>query len=149
MLEIELYNNQNSIDLDEQWLSRWQNLAQNACQRIHAEQLTLPEGVLPHLSEAEISLVDDPTIAQIHFDFMDIEGATDVITFDHGEIILSVDTAHSQAAEYGNSFEREVLLYIIHGLLHLAGYTDAVDAERARMDAIQQHLLDALLPAEA
>ena len=97
--------------------------------------------VLGKLDEVEISLLDDETIADVHLRFMDIPGATDVITFDHGEIHLSVETAKSQAAEYGNHFEQELMLYIVHGLLHLAGHEDATDEGRALMDELQQSIL--------
>ncbi len=59
--------------------------------------------------------------------------ATDVLTFDwslngkpaiDGEIIISSPTAKRQAREYGNSIQEEIMLYMIHGLLHLLGYDD-------------------------
>ena len=100
---------------------------------------------LTQLDEVEISLVDDTTIADVHMRFMDVPGATDVITFDHGEIHISVETAHSQACEFANDFERELMLYVVHGLLHLAGHEDASDEGRATMDELQQKLLNEVL----
>ncbi len=52
---------------------------------------------------------------------------TDVITFDlggSGEIIICPQEAKRNAKTYGSSVEREILLYVIHGFLHLAGYDD-------------------------
>ena len=70
---------------------------------------------------------------------------TDVITFpadaamqSAGEIIVSVDHARSRAAELGEPFSRELSLYLIHGWLHLAGYDDRNDSDRAKMRAAEQ-----------
>lgn len=96
--------------------------------------------VLSSLEEVEISLVDDDTITQVHADFMALPEPTDVITFQHGEILLSVDTAARQASAYDRTPFDEVTLYVIHGLLHLAGYEDktpeAFEEMRAQQEAI-------------
>lgn len=98
--------------------------------------------LLGEIEETEISLVDDATIARLHEDFMGIPGPTDVITFQHGEIIVSLDTAARVAAELGRTTAEEVLLYCLHGLLHLHGYDDTTQAARvamyARQDALAQ-----------
>lgn len=96
--------------------------------------------LLDDLEEVEISLVDDVTIARVHEEFMGIGGATDVITFQHGEILVSLDTAARVAAELGRSPEDEVLLYCLHGLLHLHGHDDTSVSARAAMHARQDFL---------
>lgn len=86
--------------------------------------------------EIGITLVTDAQIAQIHEDFMKIAGPTDVITFplgDVAEIVVSVETCQRQAKEFDNPFEQELLLYIVHGILHLAGYDDHTPKQIARM----------------
>jgi probable rRNA maturation factor len=93
------------------------------------------------LDEIEVSLIDDEAIAKVHVDFMDVPGATDVITFDHGEILISTETAAMQGAENGNLLEREVSLYIVHGLLHLAGYGDKTPDEFSVMKNLQERIL--------
>ncbi|MFM7183109.1 MAG: rRNA maturation RNase YbeY [Verrucomicrobiales bacterium] len=97
--------------------------------------------LLEELGEVEISLVDDSTIARVHMDFMGVPGATDVITFQHGEIVISLDTAARVADELGRTIAEEVLLYCIHGLLHLQGYDDTTADARAAMSARQEELL--------
>jgi probable rRNA maturation factor len=99
-------------------------------------------GVLARLDEVEISIVSDKVIAQVHQDFMDVPGATDVITFAHGEIVISAQTARVYALKYENSFEKEIMLYIIHGLLHLAGHEDTELQERQAMEEIQMQILE-------
>ena len=74
----------------------------------------LPEQIL-------VVLVSDRKIAAMHEQFMGIADPTDVITFQHGEIVVSVETAAKQAAEYDTDLLHELRLYITHGLLHLAG----------------------------
>lgn len=96
-------------------------------------------GILP---EVEISLVDDPTIDRIHREFMDIEGATDVITFQHGEILVSLDTTARQAGELGHPAYHEALICAIHGLLHLHGYDDTTPEARERMHVRQESLAE-------
>lgn len=97
------------------------------------------------VSNAEISVacVEDACIQRLNEQFLNHQGPTDVITFPlseagaHlvGEIVLSVETAKRVAVELGHAVEREVLLYVIHGLLHLCGYDDHTPAERRRMRA--------------
>ncbi|MEX2426343.1 MAG: rRNA maturation RNase YbeY [Thermomicrobiaceae bacterium] len=100
--------------------------------------------------EIGIWLCNDDEIADLHWRFMNISGATDVITFASddathggylGDIAVSVDTAVVQADEAGHSLEREVAYLCLHGLLHLAGYDD-LDAEaRRQMIERQEDLL--------
>lgn len=104
------------------------------------------EKVLPSLDEVEVSLVDDATIADIHGQFLDDPTPTDVITFHHGEILISLDTAARQAADHGESFEREVFRYVVHGLLHLLGHTDTIPAARTAMHAVQEEIVGKVWP---
>jgi probable rRNA maturation factor len=97
------------------------------------------------LPEIEVAIVSDRVIAQVHRDFMGIPGATDVITFEHGEIVMSAQTARAYAREYGHSTDRELALYTIHGLLHLNGYDDTTARAAARMHSTQDRVLRACL----
>ncbi|MEJ6571793.1 MAG: rRNA maturation RNase YbeY [Akkermansiaceae bacterium] len=141
MPEISVYNHQSVVDIASSLLTRLKTSAQRAIPKVLAVA-KINDSALTQLDEVEISLVDDPTIADVHMRFMDVAGATDVITFDHGELHISVETAQSQACEFGNDFERELMLYVVHGLLHLAGHEDASAEGRATMDELQQRLLN-------
>ena len=103
---------------------------------------------LSHLATLEVAIVDDATSDQVHRDFMDIEGPTDVITFHHGEIVIGAEVAERQAAEYDEPLAREILRYMVHGLLHLAGHEDADPAERATMEAAQETIVARLWTPE-
>jgi probable rRNA maturation factor len=99
------------------------------------------ESSLTGILEVEFSFVDDTTITQVHADFLDDATPTDVITFHHGEILISTETAARQAPEHGLDFTAELALYAIHGLLHLHGHEDHSEAGAARMKALQNGIL--------
>jgi len=144
-MQVSVYNNQDAVAFSETQLERLERIANEALPTV-MEHPTHGGGVIADLEEIEISIVDDTTIAQVHVDFMQIEGATDVITFAHGEIVISVETAIQLSKEYGHSYERELALYIIHGLLHLRGHEDAIPEERTAMEKIQFAILDEVFP---
>lgn len=91
--------------------------------------------------DINIIFVSDERIAWLHRKYMSINGPTDVITFHHGEIFISVETAARQAKGFGTSFEYELELYIVHGLLHLCGFEDASDKGRREMQRVQDRLV--------
>jgi len=99
------------------------------------------ENVLAELAEIEVTVVTDAEIAAVHGQFLDDPTATDVITFHHGEILISVETAAKQGPEHGLDWQHELALYLIHGLLHLAGWDDHEPSEAARMAAEQERIL--------
>lgn len=141
MPEISVYNHQDVVEISSDLLTRLESSAQRAIPKVLAVA-KINDSALTQLDEVEVSLVNDATIADVHMRFMDVVGATDVITFDHGEIHISVETAQSQACEFANDFERELMLYVVHGLMHLAGHEDASDEGRAMMDELQQRVLN-------
>ncbi len=103
-----------------------------------------PGHPLAALGSIEVTFVDDDEIARVHERFMAIPGATDVITFEHGEIVISTETAARQAAEYGHPLHRELTLYIIHGLLHLNGHEDTTPEGAAHMRLAQESILTSI-----
>ena len=58
-----------------------------------------------------------------------------------GEIIISADTAKTNAKIYKTSFMYEILLYAIHGILHLLGYNDKTEREIKKMRKKEKQLL--------
>jgi probable rRNA maturation factor len=132
MPEISLLNRQRARTIDLQPLSRF---ARRALEKVEAIGRT----ALP--AEIVTVLVSDRRISAIHLQFMQIAGPTDVITFHHGEIIISVETAHRQATRLGRDLFEELCLYLLHGLLHLAGYDDDTDSGFREMDRLQQRLM--------
>jgi probable rRNA maturation factor len=129
MVRIELANKQCRHTVDEPQL-------RTAVERVLAGE---------SISTATISLaiVDDPTIHQLNRQYLDHNEPTDVLSFvlEHGpdglegEIIVSADTAAAAAQGFAWSAGDELLLYVVHGALHLAGYDDTTPAAKARMRA--------------
>jgi probable rRNA maturation factor len=146
-LEIIIGNNQQVTEIPESWLTILESLAHEAA-RLALENAAEDDSPLSHLATLEVALVDDVTSDQVHRDFMDIEGPTDVITFHHGEIVIGAEVAERQAAEYGEPLFREILRYFVHGLLHLAGHDDGEPDDRATMEAAQETIIARLWTSE-
>lgn len=99
-----------------------------------------------------VAIVDDPTIHQLNREFLQHDYATDVLSFAledqpprlEGEIVVSIDTARRCAAEFGWPADDELLLYVIHGALHLAGHRDKQPEAAEAMRAHEATILDEL-----
>jgi probable rRNA maturation factor len=83
---------------------------------------------------------------------MNLPGATDVMTFDlrdsprdplEGDIVISRDVAEREAKRRGHDTRLEILLYALHGLLHLRGYDDHRSADYRKMHTREDELLRA------
>lgn len=107
--------------------------------------------------DGELSLVflTDAALAKLHAAFLDDPTTTDVITFEGdpsagiaGEVCVSVDTAARYAKEHGNRFAEELMLYIVHGWLHLAGYDDLQPAKKRKMRAAEARAMKLLRAAD-
>lgn len=96
---------------------------------------------LQKLPEVSVLIVSDRKIAAMHRQFMNQSGATDVITFQHGEIFISAEMARRNATRFASSLERELRLYIVHGLLHLHGFDDRTRAGARKMESAQRQIL--------
>jgi probable rRNA maturation factor len=142
-LEVIIGNHQEAACIPEHWLTALEDASLHAA-RLALSHATSNDTPLSHLGTIEVALVDDKTSDQVHRDFMMIEGATDVITFHHGEIVIGAEVAMRQAEEYGEPLAREILRYLVHGLLHLAGHEDAEENERRVMENIQEKIVGEL-----
>lgn len=139
--EIEVYDHTGDDEMSVEWLEGMGKKALPRC----IENTGTESPVLPGLETVEVSLISDEEIAKVHDEFMDDPSATDVITFQHGEILISVDTARYAGLEHGNSLKVETLLYLIHGLLHLNGHVDKEEPERSAMHRCQEKILHELM----
>ncbi len=99
--------------------------------------------------EIGIRVTDDPTIRQVNRQHLQHDYPTDVISFAYvadsprieGELILSFDTAYRRAAELGWDVRHELILYTVHGVLHLSGMDDRQPEERAEMRAAERAIM--------
>ena len=88
----------------------------------------------PPLRELSLALVGDARMSALHAQFLGVAGPTDVLTFPldvdprgrvtSGEVVVCVPEARRRAGRDAARVERELLLYALHGLLHLCGYDD-------------------------
>lgn len=97
--------------------------------------------VIGKLEEIGIILVSDGRMAVLHGEFLSDPSPTDVITFQHGEIVISVETAVREARCRALRVPEEIARYAIHGLLHLAGWSDADARAAGEMHAVQEKIL--------
>ncbi|MDP6538507.1 MAG: rRNA maturation RNase YbeY [Planctomycetota bacterium] len=102
-------------------------------------------------ASVDVVFVDDRTIGELHGRFLGDPSPTDVIAFDLGddggveaEIYVSVECARRVAAERGLPVARELALYAVHGALHLCGFDDVDDVQRAAMRAAEASVLAGL-----
>jgi probable rRNA maturation factor len=102
-----------------------------------------------------IVFVRDKKIRDLNKRFLNRNRSTDVLAFDlrdksktkfssslNGEIIISIDAAETNARYYKNSFQQEIKLYIIHGILHLLGYNDKKKYQIKVMRKKEKELLE-------
>jgi len=104
-----------------------------------------PEG------ELSVAFVGDAEMARVHGEFLDDPTVTDVITFPGaatagappfaGEIVINVAQARRAGPAHGQPASAELLLYLVHGWLHLAGFRDARPSEAAAMRGAEARCL--------
>ncbi|MEZ7919566.1 MAG: rRNA maturation RNase YbeY [Akkermansiaceae bacterium] len=103
-------------------------------------------GKIAMLEVMEFTFLNDVTMAEVHRDFLSDETPTDVITFEHGEILIGIEVAKRQGLQFEQDFLRELALYGIHGMLHLSGFDDRTPDEAKGMKIRQEELLDVYFP---
>ena len=101
-----------------------------------------------------VVLVDSDTIHQFNKDFLLHDYPTDAISFPledrrsegylEGEVLACTEIAKDRAEEFGWTAEEELLLYIVHGMLHLAGFDDTTQEQQAVMQEKERNYLATL-----
>ena len=102
-----------------------------------------------------IELTNDDTIHSYNRDFRNVDRPTDVLSFPAfegeelvampdghiGDIMISVETAARQAAEFGHSTAHEIMFLAVHGTLHILGYDHMVPEDEAVMIEKQKTIM--------
>lgn len=135
MFTIEINNQQDRVAFDSYRLSR------------AVETVLAGEGV--EAAVVNVAIVDDATIHDLNWRFLEHDEPTDVLSFLldeeagrlEGDIIASADTAARNAGQLQWPAADELLLYVVHGALHLAGYDDCDPESRAAMRERERHYL--------
>ena len=135
--KIEVRNLQRKIAVDVVDLQKFAQKAAPLCLRLP----TMKKTELNKLREVSVLFVSDRRMAALHHQFMNESCPTDVMTFQHGEIVISADTAFRNARKFGNPLNRELRLYIVHGLLHLHGFDDRNEASAGKMRTAEAKIL--------
>ena len=150
-ITIEVNQLQRSVRVNEQLLE------QAACSVLQGEGVTQ--------ANIRVAIVDDTTIRKANQQYLGHDVPTDVLSFPwtcrvqvgpsgqrgfqsdnglEGDIMISAETAVREAAAYGWSAGEELMLYLVHGTLHLVGYDDHDEVARAEMRERETHYLRSL-----
>jgi probable rRNA maturation factor len=127
MFSVDVTNHQDKLPVDSRRIE--------GAVRMILEDERIREGSL------SVAVVDDSTIQSLNRRHLNHDYPTDVLSFAmdrwaaglDGEVIVSAETAMSTAPQYGWLAEEELLLYVVHGVLHLTGYDDQKDEARSVM----------------
>ena len=145
-------NNESAVGVDEAALQRLSAYALDAM-HVHQE------------AELAIVLVDEAAMEQLHVQWMDEPGPTDVLSFPMdelrpgtedmptpagllGDVVLCPQVAQAQAETAGHSLMDELLLLTTHGILHLLGFDHAEPDKEREMFGIQRDILIGFSMAE-
>src|SRR5438874_2795405 len=137
---IEVRNLQRTVRISSRRLQRF---AEIACALVWKHKR--PEAEMASVAKISVLIARDRRMAALHKEFCGLAGPTDVLTFQHGEIVISAETAARQARIFHSSLTAEIQLYLLHGLLHLAGFGDVTAQQRQRMQRLQNKLLAAAI----
>jgi probable rRNA maturation factor len=120
--------------------------------RTVCERILTNNGV--YSGKINVVLVDSETIHQYNVDFLQHDYPTDVISFPsedrrgegylEGEILACTEVAKDRSAEFGWSAEEELMLYVVHGMLHLVGFDDVKPEQQAVMQEQERNFLATL-----
>jgi probable rRNA maturation factor len=136
---ITVFNRQRAVAIQDDALQEFAERALKECLKLPGRNRNPDE--LSRLREVSVVLVSDRRMAELHRRFLQHVGPTDVITFQHGEIFVSTETARRQARRFATSLEHELRLYIAHGLLHLRGFDDKKPVAAAEMKVAQERVV--------
>lgn len=110
--------------------------------------------------ELAIVVTDDDVLRELNRRHRDVDAPTDVLAFPDetrgpfvaapglprylGDVVISFRRAKAQAAEAGHAIQAELQLLVVHGVLHLLGYDDTSEGQRAKMWTVQAKILHSM-----
>ncbi len=111
---------------------------------------TLTESDIP-VARIQVVFTDDEHLHRLKQQFFGLNHYTDVIAFQlqepgeplEGEIYISCERAQENSRKYSEPYHRELMRLIVHGSLHLAGYSDDTPENQAGMQALEDRFLAA------
>ena len=151
-MEITLFNQTENTSMD-MYVEDFEKIAKRCSKVLKVnDEMTL-----------SVIFVTPQQIQEINRDYRNLDRPTDVISFalkdseedyviieeideELGDIFINLEAVKAQAAEYGHSEKREICFLFTHGLLHLLGYDHMNEEDEQIMFALQDVILDALVP---
>lgn len=137
-MKIYINNLQRSISIDKHRITK---IAQYILRLLNKRQ------------DLSVAFVDDKRIAKLNAKFRGENRPTDVLAFGMykanllGDVVISTDAAKRQAPMYNSTIDEEITLYLLHGILHLAGFNDEKPKDRKKMEAKQEKIFKTLISA--
>lgn len=109
------------------------------------------EATRRRIRSLSIGVIGDSAMRRFNREFHATDESTDVLSFDlsddreiEGEILVCAPYARREARARGLPWQTEIVLYVVHGLLHLCGEDDHVPADARRMRRIEREILGRL-----
>jgi probable rRNA maturation factor len=104
------------------------------------------------LQELNFIFCSDAYLLSMNQQYLNHDTYTDVITFDNsevfktiiGDVFISIDRIRENAASFSRDFHNELCRVMVHGTLHLLGYTDKTKASKSQMTLKEDHYLSQL-----
>jgi probable rRNA maturation factor len=148
MYEVEITDSQEFVALEAAFLREVVSRTL-ACEQVRAARIS-------------VAVVDNAVIRDLNRKYLDHDFATDVLSFPfdcddpseptgslgrgsgkrlEGEVVVSSEMASQKAADFHWRPQDELVLYLVHGLLHLVGYDDSTDAEQSLMRSRERAIL--------
>lgn len=132
-------SNSSDFDIDQESIER---LVSYTCEKFDVS-----------MAQISISVVTDEIISQLHGEYMGDLSVTDVMSFDLSEpdeqenifdMIVNAEMAKRVSLQRKSEFDSELLLYILHGLLHNLGFDDLEKSEFERMHSTENEIMQQL-----
>ena len=117
------------------------------------------EGVDGQRAELSVTFVDPEEIRILNRDYRGVDKVTDVLSFPQfegadempqqgelclGDVVICREKAAGQAEEFGHSFEREIIYFFTHSVLHLLGYDHMTDEDKRQMRQREEEVMEYL-----
>lgn len=146
-MEVLISNNQESVDIDLDFINEV------------ALKIMNYEGS-PDNAQLSIVFCDDEAIKELNNEYRGKDEATDVLSFPIelenfvpeirmlGDVVISTDTAKKQSEEYKHSVVTEIIILLIHGLLHLHGYDHIKENDSVKMSEREIEILKYLCESD-
>lgn len=102
--------------------------------------------------EVSVRVVCDAEMSEFHSKHSGVEGTTDVLTFDHGsdeqsvcaDLVICFDVAMRESKKRNHPVQNELLLYIVHGILHCIGFDDRNEEDHKQMHQEEDRVLEGI-----